>query len=100
MKKGRDRIRVESNLIFIKFNPKNSNVSYIRTLRGSKLDATVKDPFSINANRIKVEYDESGNIKSCFGSANCLFKFRDYKGSSKRMDYNAKTGIISISGKR
>ncbi len=100
LKKGRDRIRVESNLIFIKFNPKNSNVSYIRTLRGSKLDVTGKDPFSINANRIKVEYDESGNIKSCSAMTNCLFKFRDYKGSSKIMDYNAKTGIISISGKR
>ncbi len=100
IKRDRDKLKIEAGSIFIKFNPENDKISFVRNLRGSRINVSGKNRFIINSNRARIHYNEKGEVVSCIAMTNCEFKFKGISGTSGKIEYKPKKEIALISGKR
>lgn len=100
LRRGSERLRAESNFISIKFNDINEKTELIRMLRGSKVLSKGKRKFDIASKRIRIHYDNEGEVENCFASEKCFFKMEGYNGSSDKLKYEVKNNLVLINGKR
>jgi len=100
IKRDRDKLKIEAGSIFVKFNPENDKISFVRNLRGSKINVSGKNRFIINSNRARIHYNKNGEVISCIAITNCEFKFKGISGTSGKIEYEPKNEIALISGKR
>ncbi len=98
--KGGSTIKAESDLIQIYFDKLSSKLKAVKLLKRGKVTAKGKRSFDISSNKIRVNYNEAGEVSLCLTSGDTFFKIKEYSGNTNVMNYIPNESSISMRGKK
>lgn len=94
------KMRAESDLIYIRFDPVSKNLSHVKLMEKGKVTSSGKNPFRISAGRIRVIYGEKGDIEYCNSKIDVKMTIRKLKSECRSMTYYPGKDMVTMSGKK
>ncbi len=90
---------VRSEAIEMVMDCETQALRMVRTLTRGTLNSRGKDNVSVSAESLRAVYSSQGELAEVLAEKQCQFRTDDFRGRAKRLDYDASSGEIDISGR-
>ena len=94
------KLKAESDLILVRFDPDTSKLKRVKLMKSGSVRASGKRSFDINSQRIRVNYDDAGEIIFCNAQGDTSFKMKDYNGNTTLLRYEPPENLIFLKGEK
>jgi len=98
LNRNRNKLKAESDLIHLRFKENSGKLNILKLMKNGVITAEGKRPFSLSASRIRIKFDDKGDIEYCYNRGGSKFKIREFKTDSMSSTYFPQKEMISLAG--
>ncbi len=98
LNRNKNKLIAESNLIHLIFKENAGKLNILKLMKKGVITATGRRSFSLSAFRIRIKFDDKGDIDYCYNQGGSKFKIREFRTDSMLSTYYPKKEMISIAG--
>lgn len=91
--------QVRSEIIEMVMDCETQTLRLVRTLGRGTLSSRGRDNVAVSAESLLAVYSSRGELAQVLAEKKCQFRTDDFQGRAKRLDYDASSGEIDISGR-
>ncbi len=95
-----NRLKAESDLIYIRFDHISSKLKNVKLMRQGKVNVSGKRLFDISSRRIRIQYDENGEIRNCNTNGDTVFTMSKYSGNCESLNFFPPENKMTLTGEK
>ena len=96
----KSRMEARSDLLYIRFDHRTTKLKFVKLMKKGRVIASGKRSFDVSSKRIRVFYDEKGDISQCNTTGDTVFTMDEYTGSTPKLSYAPPEDRITLEGEK